>query len=570
MTVTTDLFLNPSPAATTGNRSKGASSVENGRRDTIENDPDRFKKHLAQKADNKGDSKTDKRTATDKAEENSLNTETVPSYDQASAKSETNEPVSDTIFNIQTAQSETPQAALDTPDITITSSVQDGQQENGPTSAKENPVNVASPQQATASQNQNTASLTNSPDAKIDTSPVPQTADSLAIKPVDRSDTPISPNTKIIQNMSADEAKVASGAPDTTNKAQTTDTALSKLSKKSAIETQDMTKLNNTALSNTGQNVTNQKSPELNSLTAEKAAASNNNQTPDVTRQQMAIAGTAVPKEATNRLNGKETPKDFDIKKSDKGDDVTATDNKKQTLSAGDTKTSSENATKDKGSAKTASANTSTAANSQTPLSAKLPFLTEAVHSMMGAEGKAGHPLTLQLPPGLLSVQETGQNAGLNNGLTATGQIKTPLSSVNPQMVTGQIRMAIAKQVDNGQQSFRISLKPAELGQVDIRMDFLAEGRMTATVTVENERTLALLQRDQSALEKTLENAGFNVGSDDLNFTLKQQNQGENEFSDNGDGEDGDNGSMPALPASIISQQQMKMAYSDNILDINI
>lgn len=128
--------------------------------------------------------------------------------------------------------------------------------------------------------------------------------------------------------------------------------------------------------------------------------------------------------------------------------------------------------------------------------------------------------------------------------------------------------MAIMKQAANGQDSFRLSLKPAELGQVNIRMDFQADGKMAATIIVDNERTLGLLQRDQSALGKILENAGFDVAGNGLNFSLKkhQQDQGHPEFAD----QVGENDDLAAPLDNIISQQQMKMAYSDNILDINI
>ncbi len=201
----------------------------------------------------------------------------------------------------------------------------------------------------------------------------------------------------------------------------------------------------------------------------------------------------------------------------------------------------------------------------------KVPLVAELSQSIATTESKTTGIGTLQLPTGLLVAQEVGQSSPQANTLTSTHQVTSSLPPVTPQMVTKQISMAITKQAGNGEQSFKISLKPAHLGQVDIRMDFQADGRITATVTVENDRTLALLQKDQGSLEKALENAGFNAGGNGLNFSLKrqQQNQGHSDFADNGT-ESGESDHMSSLQGSIISHQQMKMAYSDNVLDINI
>ena len=568
MTATTDLFLRPSPTAPTGSSGNGASSVDNRPQNTVDNVPDRFKKHLTQETDKKTE-EADKQSsgkqvsntsdtstssegvnkpATDKTEADTYLADNDSAYIQEPENNETDEPVTQPDLNIQPGQSDTSYTASEIPGTTIAPPSQTGQGQDNAASANEKTlVNADRSPQITHSQGQNINGLTNTEK----TAPAPQTTDNQNKIPTDTSKAYVSEGEGNIKKTTTEASEVTHISSASTAK-QTDVTALS-----TSPEKQNVTQQNITGQNNTAQNVP----------VTEKIATTNVTQTPEATSQQMATAGSVIQKDTVNNT----ASKDSDIKKSDKENNIAAADEKKQAGPKNKSETSSQNSTTDNGSTKTISAQGNTVTNPQISLSAKTPFLSDPGHSMTTPEGKAGQPLTLQLPPGLLSVQEVGQNTSLNASLTATGQIKTPLSSVNPQMITGQIRMAIAKQVDNGQQSFRISLKPAELGQVDIRMDFQAEGRMTATITVDNERTLTLLQRDQSALEKTLENAGFNVGSDDLNFTLKQQqNQGENEFADNEDGEDGENNPMSTLPGSIISQQQMKMAYSDNILDINI
>lgn len=253
----------------------------------------------------------------------------------------------------------------------------------------------------------------------------------------------------------------------------------------------------------------------------------------------------------------------------DKGSDVAASEGKKASAAGKKGRGSSQNS--DKAISELVQ-NSSPKGSAQTSLLSKIPFVADLSQSLIAGDGKVAPSSGLQLPPGLLSVQEVGQIGQQTNSLNATiNQIKHPMPPVTPQMLTKQISMSILKQAQNGQDSFRINLKPAELGQVDIRMDFHTDGKMTATVIVENDRTLALLQRDQGALQKALENAGFDAGGNNLNFSLKKQQQDHDQtnFASNNT-EDGDYDDISTAPNSINSHQQMKMAYSDNALDINI
>ena len=197
-------------------------------------------------------------------------------------------------------------------------------------------------------------------------------------------------------------------------------------------------------------------------------------------------------------------------------------------------------------------------------------------------EGKTAGPGPAQLQNGLLSLQDVSQNNGHNiKNLTPASLSTVNQAQINqninpnhvtPQMVAKQIGLAIARQTGDGKHSFKISLKPADLGHVDIRMDIQTDGRVSATITADNQRTLNLLHRDQGSLQRALTNSGFDVGGNNLNFTLKQQQQNpaESGYGANITGDTEDDGMMPPMIHDIISQQQMRMTYSDNILDINI
>ncbi len=253
---------------------------------------------------------------------------------------------------------------------------------------------------------------------------------------------------------------------------------------------------------------------------------------------------------------------------SDSRNQAASSENMAQAKSKGSSKNSAESQYSSQNSSSASTASPANNQNINSQMGAKaVPFQAELNAAMTNGDIRPSQLNSAPLQATLLSVQEAGQQ----NNLASTSHIKPPTLPVTPQMVTKQISMAILKQAGNGLNSFKLSLKPAELGQVNIRMDFQADGKVTTAVIVDNDRTLALLQRDQGALNRALENAGFNMAGNDLNFTLKKQqhNQNQSNFSDSNTG-DGENEDLPHNLDNIVSRQQLKMAYSDNALDINI
>jgi len=215
-----------------------------------------------------------------------------------------------------------------------------------------------------------------------------------------------------------------------------------------------------------------------------------------------------------------------------------------------------------------------TAAGKPLPQSVPAAVTLKAGPIAAGTDGKNTGPLPLQT--GLLSLQEVSPNIVKNQapGQSATTAATTNQATITPQTVTRQINLAITQQAVGDVSSFKISLKPADLGQVDIKMDIQKDGKITATVIVDNQRTLNLLHRDQGSLQKALTNSGFDAGGNNLNFSLRQQPNSSgyssgNHNSDHDSG-DGEHDPAPSPLHNIIAQQQMKMTYSDNILDINI
>ncbi|MEO3433804.1 flagellar hook-length control protein FliK [Inquilinus sp. CAU 1745] len=87
--------------------------------------------------------------------------------------------------------------------------------------------------------------------------------------------------------------------------------------------------------------------------------------------------------------------------------------------------------------------------------------------------------------------------------------------------VTEQIGIRLQKAVSEGVDRISMSLKPAELGRVDIQMEVGFDGRVQAVISADRPDTLALLQRDARGLEQALQNAGLQADGDSLSFNLR-------------------------------------------------
>ncbi len=194
----------------------------------------------------------------------------------------------------------------------------------------------------------------------------------------------------------------------------------------------------------------------------------------------------------------------------------------------------------------------------------------------LGSNGQKSEPAPL-LPPlqnnpgqltsnSLLAIQDIAQHKTIGNIHAA---MKTDAAAMT-RMINEQITVAINRQIVNGQNNFTIRLQPAELGQVDIRLEFAKDGKMQASMVVENERTLTMLQRDQGALEKALQDAGINMSNKNMNFSLMKQdgkNAGQ-QFAGNNNST-GDEGTLEQLSQQG-TMQQVSMGYSNQALDISV
>lgn len=104
-----------------------------------------------------------------------------------------------------------------------------------------------------------------------------------------------------------------------------------------------------------------------------------------------------------------------------------------------------------------------------------------------------------------------------------------------PTPATDQVGVAVARAAKDGRTEIHVRLDPAELGRVEVRLHFQADGEVRAQVTTDNPQTFDLLRRDAQVLERALQDAGLRTDSGSLSFSLRQQDHqaGHQEFSRN-------------------------------------
>lgn len=109
--------------------------------------------------------------------------------------------------------------------------------------------------------------------------------------------------------------------------------------------------------------------------------------------------------------------------------------------------------------------------------------------------------------------------------LAAAVSASKPQSTITPAPAGAQIALQIVRSLPNGVDRFTVHLQPAELGSVDIQLNFEGSGKVSALIAVERAETLELLQRDSRLLERSLGDNGLKLSNDGLSFTLKQDHQ---------------------------------------------
>jgi flagellar hook-length control protein FliK len=131
-----------------------------------------------------------------------------------------------------------------------------------------------------------------------------------------------------------------------------------------------------------------------------------------------------------------------------------------------------------------------------------------------------------------------------------------------------QVSIRLLHAVADGKRAIQMHLHPAELGSIDVKMQWQGD-KLTAQFTVDRPETLQILQREVPALERSLGQAGVNVDSGSLSFSLRQQ-QGNGKSSGEGFGQAAANATFGDGGELAAGDEPLGQVIRDGILSIRV
>ncbi|WDR04968.1 flagellar hook-length control protein FliK [Devosia rhodophyticola] len=144
----------------------------------------------------------------------------------------------------------------------------------------------------------------------------------------------------------------------------------------------------------------------------------------------------------------------------------------------------------------------------------------------IGASSRYSHPDSK--PDANSTPNQIGAQPPARPDAPATARLVPTVYQTNQQQINlPQIAFEMVRQVQHGNSRFQIRLDPAELGRVDVRLDIDKGGTVNARLIVDKAETLDLMQRDQRALQQALQQAGLDSSKTTLEFSLRQNNSGQ-------------------------------------------
>lgn len=91
--------------------------------------------------------------------------------------------------------------------------------------------------------------------------------------------------------------------------------------------------------------------------------------------------------------------------------------------------------------------------------------------------------------------------------------------------ILDQVNVQISKAAKEGLDKITVQMRPEALGRVEVQLKLGGEGQLSAVIVADRPETLDALKRDAAVLEKSLADAGFKTDSGSLQFSLRGEQQ---------------------------------------------
>jgi flagellar hook-length control protein FliK len=168
--------------------------------------------------------------------------------------------------------------------------------------------------------------------------------------------------------------------------------------------------------------------------------------------------------------------------------------------------------------------------------------------------------------PGINTIQGANTASGFATNFSAANSSASSMTYV--QATPEQVSVVLQRAASNQVQSMTIALDPAELGKVEVRLNFGKDGAVTANVTADRAETLSMLKNDHGALTQALQNAGLSADSSSLNFNLSSNSQQQAQQDQNASGGRSSTFNFEAAVTAPTPTAQTLQASSNGRLDL--
>lgn len=129
---------------------------------------------------------------------------------------------------------------------------------------------------------------------------------------------------------------------------------------------------------------------------------------------------------------------------------------------------------------------------------------------------------------GVQMAQAAGGSEFVNAARARTAeQLKSPVNDAYKGMsreVAEQVKVNITKSAVKGVDKIDISLRPEELGHIEIKMHLAKNGKLQAEIVASRPETMEILQKEAQNLQKSFEDAGFQTDENSLSFSCREDN----------------------------------------------
>lgn len=128
-----------------------------------------------------------------------------------------------------------------------------------------------------------------------------------------------------------------------------------------------------------------------------------------------------------------------------------------------------------------------------------------------------------------------GANGISNTQVTSTAQLTSLVThardATQPHAATQFVAATLTKNAQTGEsKNMTLRMDPPELGKIEIQMHFTKDKSVKTHMIFEKPETMLMMQRDQHALERAMQQAGLDAGGNSLSFELSS---GDHSFDDN-------------------------------------